>query len=584
MMGLKARVTTPRHAVSLEDLVPADHFYRHLDRVLDLAFVRDLVRDTYAPVGRPSIDPVVFFRLQLVLFFEGLRSERQLLRMAADRLSVRWYLGYDLGEALPHHSSLTRIRGRYGLPVFRRFFEAVVEQCVRAKLVWGRELYFDATQVDAHASLDSAAPRFAVEAHLRTLFGAADVDAPDAPDASDAAGGGTPTPSGGPVALPVPGAPAARAALAAANAARHDWLARDGRPDRTVVHAYYRRRSDFEASRTDPDAALMARKGGGLAFGDHDHDAVDGGRARVILGVLVTPADVMENQPLLDLLWRVRFRWRLRPRQVTGDTTYGTVENIVALEEAGIRAYVPVRDFDQRTPFFPTSAFAYDAAHDRYVCPRGQALPRKTAVYRTRTIRYRAAAAACNACPLKARCTTGARGRIVTRSFDEAYLDRVRAYRQTPAYQKAMRKRSVWVEPLFGEAKDWHGLRRFRLRGLWKVNSEAHLIAAGQNLKRLLRRRGWGRRPWPGGPAAAPAATSARGALPRAGVARRGRGGSTRGAGPCWGRRAPAVSAASPYFNTLFGDRHRWGAGLLLEMARGTARAGCRLHGRTRSG
>jgi hypothetical protein len=62
-----------------------------------------------------------------------------------------------------------------------------------------------------------------------------------------------------------------------------------------------------------------------------------------------------------------------------------------------------------------------------------------------------------------------------------------------------MAKRKVWVEPLFGEAKDWHGLRRFRLRGLWQVNVEALLTATGQNLKRLLRKRGWGRRPWPNG-------------------------------------------------------------------------------------
>ena len=81
MMGQKVREVTTRHTVALEDLVPADDFYRHLDRVLDLAFVRDLVRDTYAPAGRPSIDPVVFFQLQLILFFEGLRSERQLLRV-----------------------------------------------------------------------------------------------------------------------------------------------------------------------------------------------------------------------------------------------------------------------------------------------------------------------------------------------------------------------------------------------------------------------------------------------------------------------------------------------------------------------
>ena len=85
------------------------------------------------------------------------------------------------------------------------------------------------------------------------------------------------------------------------------------------------------------------------------------------------------------------------------------------------------------------------------------------------------------------------------RSFHAAYLERVRAYHETAAYQRAMRRRAVWVEPLFGEAKDWHGLRRFRLRGLWRVNCEALLIAAGQNLKRWLSRTGWGRRHGPAG-------------------------------------------------------------------------------------
>jgi hypothetical protein len=90
----------------------------------------------------------------------------------------------------------------------------------------------------------------------------------------------------------------------------------------------------------------------------------------------------------------------------------------------------------------------------------------------------------------------------------------VRGYHATEAFAKAMRKRRVWVEPLFAEAKDWHGLRRFRLRGLQKVNGEALLIAAGQNLTRLLSRAGWGRRPWPNGaagvvlPAAPPVAVS----------------------------------------------------------------------------
>src|SRR5260221_4410430 len=104
------------------------------------------------------------------------RSERLLLRQVADRLSVRWYVGYDLDEPLPDHSTLSKIRLRYGLSVFRRFFEAIVEQCQQAKLVWGRELYFDSTQVNANADLDSLTPRFAVEAreaireHLAALF------------------------------------------------------------------------------------------------------------------------------------------------------------------------------------------------------------------------------------------------------------------------------------------------------------------------------------------------------------------------------------------------------------------------------
>src|SRR5438552_16731426 len=170
MMGTKERSFAPLIHVSLEELVPQDHFYRQLERTLDLSFVRKFVQETYAGEGRPSIDPIVFFKLQLVMFFEGSRSERQLMRHAADRLSVRWFVGYDLAEPLPDHSSLTRIRERYGVDVFRRFFDAIVEQCQQAGLVWGRELYIDSTKVKANASLDSLKPRFAVEAHVATLF------------------------------------------------------------------------------------------------------------------------------------------------------------------------------------------------------------------------------------------------------------------------------------------------------------------------------------------------------------------------------------------------------------------------------
>jgi transposase len=93
MMGKKERHFAPLINVSVEQLVPQDHFYRHVERTLDLSFVREFVQTTYACGGRPSIDPIVFFKLQLVMFFEDIRSERLLMRHAADRLSIRWFLG-----------------------------------------------------------------------------------------------------------------------------------------------------------------------------------------------------------------------------------------------------------------------------------------------------------------------------------------------------------------------------------------------------------------------------------------------------------------------------------------------------------
>jgi hypothetical protein len=234
-------------------------------------------------------------------------------------------------------------------------------------------------------------------------------------------------------------------------------------------------------------------------LGYRDHYVVDGGKARIILAALVTAGDVMDNTPMLDLLQRVRFRWHLHPKRAGGDAKYGTIENIRALEDAGIRAYVPRPDLGERPSCFGAARFTYDADRDEYRCPHDQPLRRVRTKYTEAVTVYQAVAATCNACPLKAQCTASSNGRQLYRSFYAAYLDRVRGYHETAAYQKAMRKRQIWVEPLFGEAKQWHNLRHFRLRCLWRVNCEALLVAAGQNLKRWLTKTGWGRRHGPAG-------------------------------------------------------------------------------------
>jgi transposase len=477
MLGpAKVRRLSEPIAVSLEELVPRDNFYRHLEAKLDLSFVRDWAQELYAERGRPSIDPVVFFKLQLVMFFEGIRSERQLIATASLNLAHRWYLGYALDEALPDHSSLTRIRQRLGIGIFERFFEKIVD-------------LFDATRVRADADTDSLVPRFYADAraHVADIFAdaAEPTDEPSTP------------PEDGLLHFPANTGAANKASKGPVSDRWNLLEARRLDPKRPAKRGY-RRTSDFWVSTTDPDASPMWTAGK-ARLGYHDHYVVDGGKRRIILAALVTPADVMENQPMLDLLWRVRFRRKLHPQQATGDTTYGTVENIVALEDEGIRAYVPLPDMNHRRPFYGQDEFAYDADHDTYSCPAGHVLERERIKHTEGVIVYRADAATCNACPLKAECTESSRGRILHRSLFADYLDRVRSYHTTEAYKKAMRKRQVWVEPLFAEAKLWHGLRRFRRRGLENVNIEGLLIAAGQNLKRLLVATGWGRRHAPCG-------------------------------------------------------------------------------------
>src|SRR6185503_6868557 len=126
MLSVKQRVFKTHLGLSLETLVPPHNFYRQVQSKLDIDFVRELVAERYSSLGRPSIDPVVFFKMHLIMFFEGIRSERQLVEMVNLRLDHRWYLGYDLDEAVPDHSSLTKIRNRYGVTIFQAFFERIL--------------------------------------------------------------------------------------------------------------------------------------------------------------------------------------------------------------------------------------------------------------------------------------------------------------------------------------------------------------------------------------------------------------------------------------------------------------------------
>jgi transposase len=497
MLGpAKCRTLDRPVVISLEQCVPPDHFYRHLDAALDLSFVRDWVADCYAERGRPSIDPVVFFRFHLIMFFEGIRSERKLVELASLNLAQRWYLGYHRDEPLPERSSLVRIRQRLGLAVFRRFFEHVVDRCDEAGLIWGQEVLADATKVPGNAAVDSLVPRLkaVIDDHLVELF--EDGSEPGEPSDGVVHEDGTRPEVTGPE--PCQLHPTDADPLPGQATPRWDLLATCRLDPHRPPSGPYQRISDRKVSRTDPDACAMLMRDGRSVLGYQTHYLVDGGQARIILHALVTPGDVTETNVVVDQLHRVVFRRKVHPQRLIADAKYASTANIRALEDEGIRAYVPLPEWDTSSELFGRAAFTYDAERNVYVCPEGEVLQvRWTDATHAQWV-YRARASACNACPIKAQCTTSAQGRLLRRSFHAESLERVQSYQGTRAFKKAMRKRGIWMEGLFAEAKQWHGLAHFRLRRLANVNIQALLIAAGQNLKRWLRGTGWGRRGFPG--------------------------------------------------------------------------------------
>src|SRR5215208_3778579 len=389
MMGTKIRSFAPMpRDLSLEHLVTEDNFYHRLEARLDLSFVREIVAPLYAKGGRPSVDPVVFFKLQIVLFCEDLRGERQLMGVVADASAFAGTSATTctnpcrITRPSPGSANATALRSSGS-------FSRIVQMCVDAGLVWGEELFFDSTAVEANAANESVVARLAavdsVEEHHGELFEYSPGETGPRPDEQH-----EDTPRSPDAALPMAG----DEALRAANRDRRDWISENGRPDRTVSRGGYRRMSDGLLSRTDPDATHTGRARTTSRLGYNAHYVVAGGKARVILSALVVPADVKDNLPMLDLLWRSCFRWGLRPHHLTGDSIYGSLHNIKAVEDAGIHAFVPVRDWTHNAPgSFSKKDFRYDEGQNLYVCPEGEELRHIGNSYTERAAKYRADAA-----------------------------------------------------------------------------------------------------------------------------------------------------------------------------------------------
>ena len=417
---------------SLRDLVPDDHILARVDPVLDLGWLRAEVADLYAPgVGRPGIDPEAAVRLMLAGFLLGVVHDRRLMRAAQVNLAIRWFAGFGLNERLPDHSSLTRIRQRWGAERFRRIFERTVQDCVTAGIAKGEVVHVDASLIRADVSWDSLVVR-----HVEAVR-----------------------------------SPNDDAKLEAA-AIRHTRNSKKTGKFKKICP-------------TDLDATMATNgRNRHLEPSDKQHGVVDDVFG-VVLEVEVTTGETNEGEELLARLDAAEKTTGVKIETVTADAGYAYAKIYGGLERLEIAAIIPAKAEPIRSPV-PMGRFRYDATHDVLKCPRGKKLKAGRAVKHGRFFTSRARD--CRRCGLAHLCLSKGRvNKAVVLGDDYPALLRARRRREKwsdedrDLYQRHRRR----SEGYHGEAKTWHGLARAVRRGLQNMRIPAFLTAAAVNLKRL---------------------------------------------------------------------------------------------------
>ena len=413
---------------SLRQLIPDDHVLVRVDGVLNLSWLREEVSDCYClDDGRPGVDPEVAVRLMLAGLLTGVVHDRKLMREAQVNIAVRWFLGYGLHEKLPHHSSLTRIRQRWGEERFRKIFKRTVEACLTAKIATAEVVHIDASLIRANVSWDSLAER-----HVE------------------------------------------------------DVLSENQTEEGAEVERKGRQSGKYKKlCTTDPDATMATNaRNRRLEPCYKQHAAVDD-KVGVILDVEVTTGQTNEGEMIEPQVDEVEATTGIDIKTVTADAGYAYAKVYGALERRGIDALIPAKAEPIKSRV-PLRRFRYDAKHDVLKCPRGRILHPARPIKHGRF--FYSKAKDCARCPLKGDCLSKGRvNKAVVIGDDYPALLRARRRReQWSAEDRRLYQRHRWrSEGFHGEAKTWHGLARAVRRGLANMKIQAYLTAAAINLKRL---------------------------------------------------------------------------------------------------
>ena len=430
--------------VTYDILVPADHFLRKVDQAIDFRFIYRLCAPLYCEDnGRPAIDPEILFRMLFVGYLYGIRSERRLEQELNVNMAYKWFCGLGILEKAPDAStiSVNRKRRFRDNDIPEQIFNEILRQAVEKGLVGGQILYTDSTHIKANANKHK---KQTVSVEITPKEYIAELDRQV--EADRALLGKKPFDKGG-----------------------------DGEGTTATI----------QQSKTDPDSGQLNREGKPTGFHYSEHRTVDS-KNNIIVNVHVTPANINDADPIPEVIRQVKRRLGALPQYMGLDAGYHNARVAFQLRASIIQGVLGYRRHTHKQEHFGKYRFQYVPEQNIYLCPEKHPLTWRT-TNREGYREYYSDPKVCKNCPRRRECfSEAATRRQVQRHVWQEHLDAADAFTRTPMGKAIYRWRKETIERSFADAKELHGLRYARMRGIRNMREQSFLTAAVQNIKKIV--------------------------------------------------------------------------------------------------
>jgi transposase len=446
MMRMLKKNVSPQlklHAYTIEDLMPQDHFLRDVDRLVDFDFVYDKVEHLYSNTGKPSIDPVIIIKMLLIGYLYGIMSERQLEKEIIVNIAYRWFLGLDLDDDVPDHSTLSQLRRRKfnDSTLFQEIFDEIVYRCIDAELVDGKLLLRDSTHIRANVR-DDLREKITVAVEPSEYM------------------------------------------------KKLDELALQDGLIKTTKTMSAEKTKKITKSTTDPDCGILKRTGKPSGFHYLCYETVDS-KNGIITDVEVTAGNHSDANGCSESVQNQIEKFNFETEEFCADTAFNSGEIHNDMLDMNIKTFIPM--YKSRNQFsdliFSQSEFKYIEEENCYICPNNCKLIYSSFDKGRGYLIYAASTKDCRNCPIKSKCVSSekVKCRKLSRHYHQTAIDTQRENNKTARYKEVMKLRQIWCEGNYSHQKARHCLSRAKMRGIEKVTEQCLMSACALNLIRLVK-------------------------------------------------------------------------------------------------